>query len=178
MPDAPATKGKARSLPALAPNQPSLPASCSVNGGLKLELMPSCDWATANICLTNLRASSSSRSESSFLVKFQPSAIAERWGCEDWRKRPDVNGCETRQTYCDCRNASRPWHASHVATVGLPVCKNYLRLQQHDAKVSAHVSQEESTRQSCCAYGNSRSKSITSTCMRSTVQAVQCIGPR
>ncbi len=116
MPDAPATKGKARSLLALAPNQPSLPASCSVNGGLQLAFMPICDWATANTCLTNLRASGSSRPESSSLVTFQPSAIAERWGCEDWRKRPDVNGCTTRQTHCDCRNASRPWHASHVAT--------------------------------------------------------------
>ena len=43
MPDAPATKGKVRSLLALAPNQPSLPASCSVNGGFKLAFMPSCD---------------------------------------------------------------------------------------------------------------------------------------
>ncbi len=62
MPDAPATKGKARSLLALAPIQPSLPGPCSVNGGLKLAFMPSCDWATANTCLNNLRASGSSRS--------------------------------------------------------------------------------------------------------------------
>ncbi len=116
MPDAPATKGKARSLLALAPNQPSLPASCKLNGGLKLAFMPSCGWATANTCPTNLRASGSSRSRSSSLVTFHPSAIAERWGCEVWGKRLDVNGRTTRQTHCDCRDASRPWHASHVAT--------------------------------------------------------------
>lgn len=78
MPDAPATNGKARSLLALAPNQPSLPAFCSMNGGFKLTFMPSGDWATAKTCLTNLRASGSSRPESSSPVTFQPSAIAER----------------------------------------------------------------------------------------------------
>ncbi len=47
MPDAPAIKGKARSLLALAPNQPSLPASCSVNGGFKLASIPGCDWGNS-----------------------------------------------------------------------------------------------------------------------------------
>ncbi len=115
MPDAPATNGKARSLLALAPNQPSLLASCRLHG-FQLTFMPSCDRATAKTCLTNLTASSSSRPERTSLVTFQSSAIAERRGCEDWRKGPDANGCTTRQTRCDCCNSSRPWHALHVAT--------------------------------------------------------------
>ncbi len=120
MPDAPATNGKARSLLALAPNQPSLLASCRLHG-FQLAFMPSCDRATAKTCLTNLTASSSSRPERTSLVTFQSSAIAERRGCEDWRKGPDANGCTTRQTRCDCCNSSRPWHALHVATAWVAV---------------------------------------------------------